>query len=110
MDKQELQHLVSISEDIAFIERLEKIADNNDGDIDFMALPDRSRISLRNPRLNPIVLPKGLSKHILATLVCYKDSMQELMDNLSVVDKSLISEQPDDPYLNETEEELPSED
>lgn len=107
MDKQELQQLVSISDDIAFIEKLEQIAKNSNDNLKFMVMPESVGIRFFNGMpcqsgFTPIVLPKELSKHVMATLVSYKDSLQDMMDNLYVVDRSMKPEDP--PYPTEEEE------
>lgn len=91
MDKLQCQEISDLFDQVEFIERLEKMA-NNQGAIGFAAVLAQP-VRCFDPRhlyknSSPISIPRNIGKVLYEALQDYKEELKDLLENLEIIDSS----------------------
>ena len=106
MDKFDCQELVNQFSILEFLEHMEQLAHNN-GAMAFAAIvskPVRRGAPHHHQSPAPIMFPKTLAKAIYEFLIDYKYNLAAMLEDMVIVDRSVLPEEPDDEEGDEGED------
>ena len=107
MKKAECLELSHMFEDIDFVEKLDQHVSNSKQGVIFSAHPCTfyPHQAEQSPGFN---FPPRISRFLWEQLMIYKETNKEVLENLTIIDKTLLPEEPEQP-TNPDENENPDE-